>query len=252
LDPARIIVAACALGSAATSAAFGDPRLDEKVYSPYVQNRIAELELRRGQEVGGPLGGERTDVIETEYGLNDRLSLALVANIERAPNETSHMTGLGLEGVVYLGQVPKLGVDIGLYLEYTAGLHGEDDRTEAKLLLAQNVGRFQGLFNVILERPIGAAEGQGFASYGYAASATWRTIGALRLGAEAFGDLGSDHGFLTGPEGAYIGPQLLWVVRPALSPFEIEIDAGWLASAGADQGEADSQARLTIEFERRM
>ena len=246
----------CALGVAGSvagaGAALADPRLDEKVYSPYVQNHVAELELRRGQEIGGPLGGERTDVIEAEYGLNDRLSLALVGNIGRAPNETAHLNGLGVEGILYLGQIPRIGVDVGLYLEYMGGLDGEDDKGEAKLLLAKTADRFQGLLNIIVERPIGAPDGEGFADYGYAASATWRTVGALRLGVEAFGDLGSDHAFLTKHEGAYVGPQLKWEVRPNSSPFEIEIDAGWLAAVGADRSEADSQARLNIEFERRF
>ena len=44
-------------------------------------------------------------------------------------------------------------------------------------------------------------DGENFASYGYAASATWRVAGQLRLGAEALGDLGSDHG-LFGRQGA--------------------------------------------------
>lgn len=240
------------LGLVGAAPAYADPRLDEKVYSPYIQNHVAELELRRGQEIGGALGGARTDVIELEYGLNDRVSLALLGNIEREPDASSHLNSVGLEGVVYVGQIPNLGVDVGLYVEYSAGLNGEDDGVEAKLLLARTSDRFQGLFNFIVERPIGAPHGEAFASYGYAASATWRTFGTLRLGVEAFGDLGDDHGFLTHSQGAYIGPQLLWETRPNWSPVEIEIDAGWLAALGPDHDEADSQARLTIEFERRF
>jgi len=232
--------------------AYADPRLDEKVYSPYVQNHVAELELRRGQEIGGPLGGARTDVIELEYGLNDRLSLALVGSIEREPDASDHLNSVGLEGVYYVGQIPRLGVDVGLYFEYGFGLNGEDDSVEAKLLLAKISDRFQGLFNFIVERPIGAPRGEAFASYGYAASATWRTIGQLRLGVEAFGDLGDDHGIFTRAQGAYVGPQLLWETRPSWSPMEIEIDAGWLAAVGPDRDEADSQARLTIGLERRF
>ncbi len=230
--------------------ALADPRLDERVYSPYVQNHVLELELRRGQELGGALDGARTDVVELEYGLNDRVSLAFVGNIEREPDASSHLNGLGLEGVVYLGQIPGIGVDAGLYVEYIAGLNGEDDAAEVKLLLAKNADRFQGLFNLIVEHPIGARHGESYSSYGYAASATWRTVGALRLGVEAFGDLGDDHGFLDHSQGAYVGPQLLWETRPSWSPAEIEINAGWLAAIGPDRDEARSQARFTIELER--
>jgi hypothetical protein len=157
-----------------------------------------------------------------------------------------------LEGVAYLGQVPTVGVDAGLYLEYKKGLHGEADEGEAKLLLAKTAGRFQGLLNLIVERPFNAPSGEGFASYGYAASLTWRTVGNLRLGAEAVGDLGDDHGFLTRAEGAYVGPQLKWEGKPQFLPVEVEVDAGWLKSVGATQREADSQVKLVVEFEHRF
>lgn len=241
-----------ALGLAAAAQARADPRLDEKVYAPYVLNHVAELEVRRGQEVGGADAGEATTVLEAEYGVNDRVSLALIGGIATAPGEGSAFNSVGVEGVVYLGQIPRIGVDAGLYLEYKHGLNGESDAGEAKLLLAKTSGRFQGLLNLIVERPLGAPPGEGFASYGYAVSATWRTVGALRLGAEAFGDLGTDHGFLTGPQGAYVGPQLKWEGTPPGSPVEIDLDLGWLAAVGADRNEARSQVRLGIELERRF
>jgi hypothetical protein len=241
------------LGLALAGPALADPRLDEVVYSPYVQNHVLELESRWGQEFGpGELQGARTLVEELEAGLNDRVSLAGVLQVERAPGAAERVTGVGLEGIGYLGQIPVVGVDAGLYLEYKKGAGGGDDEGEAKLLLAKTADRFQGLFNFIVERPFGAPRGEAYASYGYAASVTWRTVGALRLGAEAFGDLGDDHGFLTRPQGAYVGPQLKWEGHPRFLPVEVDIDAGWLAAVGAARGEAASQARINLEFERRF
>jgi hypothetical protein len=246
-----------ALGAATTAlvatSARADPRLDEKAYDPYVENHVVELETRWGQEFGpGAVKGARTFFLEGEAGLTDRLSLAVVGQVERAPGEADRLVGAGLEGVAYLGQIPRLGIDTGLYLEYKKGLNGEDDEGEAKLLLAKTAGRFQGLFNFIVERPFGAPRGEGFASYGYAASATWRTVGNLRIGAEAFGDLGDDHGFLDRPQGAYAGPQLKWEGRPGFSPVEIELDAGWLAPVGTARAEAKSQGRISLGFEHRF
>jgi hypothetical protein len=246
------VFGAAALAAVCASAgqAMADPRLDEKVYDPYIENHTAEFEFRNGQEIGGPLGGERTTVLEAEYGLNDRVSLALVGSIAHAPHEGSEFDGLGLEGVVYLGRIPKIGVDTGLYLEYTKGLNGEADAGEVKLLLAKTVGRFQGLFNFIVERPLGVPSGESYNSYGYAASATWLVANNLRVGAEAFGDLGDDHAFMSQPQGAYVGPQIRWEGRPSFSPVDIVIDAGWLKSVGEDRLEAKSQARINIEFEK--
>jgi hypothetical protein len=233
--------------------ALADPRLDEVVYSPYIENHMFEVETRFGSELGdGTLENAQTLVNELEYGVSDRLSLALVTTVESAPGEPRRLTGVGVEGIYYLGQIPKLGIDTGLYLEATKGAGGEPDGGEAKLLLAKTAGRFQGLFNFIVERPFNGPPGEVYAAYGYAASATWRTVGTLRLGAEAFGDFGDDHGFLNRAQGAYVGPQVKWEGQPKGLPFEIEVDAGWLAAVGPDRGEAASQARINLELERRF
>lgn len=232
-------------------AAHADPRLDEKVYDPYVEKGEVEFESRLGTEIGGPLGGATTTVLEAEYGLSDRVSLALVGGIERDPTGPMRLQSIGLEGVVYVGQIPGIGVDTGLYLEYSQGVNGGESAGEAKLLLAKTAGRFQGLFNLIVEEPFAVPAGEQSASYGYAASATWRVAGQLRIGAEAFGDLGSDRSFL-GRQGAYLGPQIKWKVRPKGSPVTIRVDAGWLAAIGTDREEGRSQARVNVEFERRF
>ncbi len=248
---------AAAIGLVAAVAGAGpaaaDPRLDEIVYSPYVENHMFELETRVGQELGqGDLANARTFVVEAEAGINDRTSLALVTSYAREPGQADRMTGVGLEGIYYIGQIPKLGVDVGVYLEATKGLGGEPDGGEAKLLLAKTAGRFQGLVNLIVEEPFHAPAGENFASYGYAASATWRTWGNLRLGVEAFGDFGDDHGFLKSPQGAYVGPQVKWEGTPKGSPVEINVDAGWLAALGPDRREAASQFRVNLELEHRF
>lgn len=233
--------------------ASADPRLDEIVYSPYVEKHMFELETRYGQEIGhGSSKGANTLVTEAEYGVNDRLSVALLTKVESAPGEPRRLTKVAIESVYYLGQVPKLGVDAGLYLELLKGVNGESDGGEAKLLLAKTAGRFQGLLNIIVERPLSGPSSEAFASYGYAASATWRTVGNLRLGAEVFGDLGNDHGFLKHRQGAYVGPQLKWEGRPNGGPIELAVDAGWLTAVGANRGEGRSQARINVELEHRF
>jgi hypothetical protein len=249
----RTVGLAVGLSAIFGGAARADPRLDEVVYSPYIETHMFELETRIGQEVGqGSLGNARTLVTEFEYGFTDRLSVALVTKVQRAPGEAERLTGVGLESIYYLGQLPKIGVDVGLYGEFIKGAGGDTDSGEAKLLLAKTDGRFQGLFNFIVERPFSGPSGSVFASYGYAASATWRTVGNLRLGAEAFGDFGDDHGFLNHPQGAYVGPQVKWEGKPRFLPCEIALDAGWLAAVGADRQEASSQFRVNLEFEHRF
>jgi hypothetical protein len=238
------------VGLIAPGPARADPRLDEKVYEPYVESHEAELEIRNGQELGGALGGAATTVTEAEYGFNDHVSLSILAANARGPGEAARWTAVGLESVVYLGPVPNIGVDAGLYFEYAKGLNGEADGAEFKLLLAKNAGRFEGLLNLIAERPVGDRN-EAFASYGYAASATWRTVGKLRLGVEAFGDLGSDHSFL-GRQGAYVGPKLKWQPKLGRGPTGIEVEAAYLAPFGQASAEGRGQVRLNLEIERRF
>ncbi|MEO8812287.1 MAG: hypothetical protein ABI376_05165 [Caulobacteraceae bacterium] len=244
-------LAAALLATMVAGLARADPRLDEKVYDPYVQNGVAELEVRAGRVNGGPLDGTATTMVEAEYGVSDRVSLALVGVVSRGPGEASKLSGVGAEAVVYVGQIPGVGVDVGVYGEYKIGLNGATDVFEGKLLLAKTKGRFQGLANLIVEEPVGAPRGEGYAAYGYAASATWRTVGALRIGVEAVGDFGDDHR-LGGRQGAYVGPQVKWEGRIGRSPVELGIDAGWLAAVGESRAEARSQVRIALELERRF
>ena len=229
----------------AAGGAVADPRLDEKVYAPYVEKGVGEIEVRTGGEVGsGTLSGDTTTVIEAEYGFTDRIKLSLVGAVAHAAPEGTHFSSIGLEGIGYLGQIPVVGVDTAVYLEYGHGLNGEQDKFEAKALMAKNIGRFQGLVNLIVEKPLNGPADQRDASYGYAASGAWRTVGALRLGVEALGDLGS--------QGAYVGPQIRWKAHPRTLPAEIEIDAGWLLPVGITRLEAKSQLKLAVELEHRF
>jgi hypothetical protein len=264
-----------ALALTSIGLAHADPRLDEKVYDPYVEQSLAELEARSAGLVGAAGGTEQASVFELEYGVSKRLSLALVGVEAREPHGRSRWTDVGVEGVWRLGRIPRVNVDTGLYLEYAHGLNGESDKLEGKILLAKESGRFRGLLNLIVERPLNAPDGGNYARYGYAASATWRGVGDLRFGAELLGDLGTDRGFrrIEGSAGAYVGPQVKWDFRPLAAwdldgdqdndgdsdasagvrhPVELDIDAGWLAAVGPARREAASQARIAIELERKF
>lgn len=242
-----------ALAASTAHGAWADPRLDEKVYDPFVERHSFELETRWGREFGpGVLTASSVFVAEAEAGFTDNFSLAAVGQFDHAPGHGNRLAAAGLEGVADLGRLPGLGVEAGVYLEFEKGLGDREDKGEAKLLLARSAGRFQGLLNLIAERPFGAATGQGLATYGYAASATWRVLGNLRAGAEAYGDLGDDHGLLRRRAGAYVGPVLNWEGRLPDSPVSVELGAGWLAPIGAARVEARSQGRINVSFERQF
>ena len=245
----KTVIAGLILGLVGVSAAVAGPHLDGKVYAPYVENGVFELEARGAQVNGGPLDGARTTVLEAEYGFSDRLSVALVAPIANDSGKGAKLQGVGVEGLYYLGQIPKLGVDIGLYGEYLAGVNGGEEVVEAKLLMAKRSGPFEGVLNLVVERPLNVPS-ERFANYSYAAAVTWEVADHLRLGVESFGDLGDDYGLKSG--GAYAGPVAQWEFHPKGAPLEIELRASWLAALGSSRDDADSQVRLSVGLERRF
>ncbi|MFI4950796.1 MAG: hypothetical protein ACHP7A_07125 [Caulobacterales bacterium] len=244
--------AAIGLALAWTTAASAEPGLANKVYSPYVRNGVTEVELRGGRLTGGPLNGEQAAVVELERGLSDRVSLAVLAEFEQHAGEEKKLDALAVEGVAYLGQIPGLGVDVGGYVEYEQRIHNESGVLEGKLLLARRAGRFEGLVNLIATKALTDRPDEDATDFGYAAQATWGVGHRVRLGAQAFGDLGSDRG-LGGRQAHYLGPVAQWEIRPAwLKGGELEFEGAYLLPVGTARGQTDGQVRFVVEFERRF
>jgi len=241
---------AIGLGWAAAAAA-DPPGLGNAVYSPYVKSGITEVEVRGGRLTGGPETGASGAVIEFEQGLNDRLSLALVGEIEDAPGERRRLDAVGLEAVAYLGQVPKLGIDVSGYLEYEQRIHAESGVLEGKILLARQIGPVETRLNLIAFQPLTNKPGEGATQFGYAAEATLPVRDKLRLGVQAFGDLASTRSFDEGP-GHFVGPMARWELRPSRTAGEIELEAAYLFPVGATRRATDGQLRFEAEWEKRF
>jgi hypothetical protein len=238
-----------AFGAGGTAEAQG---LSNKVYSPYVEKGVTELELRGGRLNGGPLDGEAGAIIELEQGVSDRVSLAVLGEFERHAGERSKLDALAVEGVAYLGQIPGLGVDVGGYLEYEQRIHNESGVLEGKVLLARRAGPFEGLLNLIVQRPLSDRPGGHDAQFGYAAQATVEAAPHFKLGAQAFGDLGTDRSF-GGRQGHYLGPVANWELKPRwMKGGELELEAAYLLPAGTARQDADNQLRFVVEFEKRF
>jgi hypothetical protein len=232
---------------------LAEPRLDDTLDSPTVDARALEVEAHVAAERGpGDFGGATNIQEEIAWGVSSRFRVAMPLVIKREPGGRTHLASLGVEGQVYLGKAPGIGVDVGVNFEYDKGVDGAHDGGEAKLLLAKTAGRFQGLLNLVVEHPFHVPAGQSFASYGYGASMTWRLIGRLRVGGEAFSDLGNDHGLLKGPQGAHVGPELKWSTGLKGAPVGVTIDAGWLFPVGVERESGRGQARIEIELEHRF
>jgi hypothetical protein len=250
---ASIQAVAVAAVMAAAGAAHAEPGLANKVYDPYVRNGVTEIELRAGRLNGGELARDGGAVVEVEHGFNDRVSVGVFAEFERTAAEGigGRLDSVGLESVVYLGQIPALGVDVGGYFEYEQRLHNESGVFEGKLLLARQFGPVRTLLNLIAQKPLSDREDENAAQFGYATEATVAAARNVQVGVQAFGDLGAA-GSLGGPQSHYLGPVANWEVRPRGLPGELELEAAYLFPVGPASRQTDGQVRLMLEYERRF
>lgn len=246
------IAGALVAGFTCAAAAHAEPGLANKVYDPYVRNGVTEVELRAGRLSGGALDGESGAVVELEHGFGDRLSLAVLGEFEHHAGEKSKLDAIAVEGVAYLGQIPGVGVDVGAYAEYEQRIHNESGVLEGKLLLAKQMGPVQALVNFIVERPLTDKADEQQTEFGYAAEGTVAASPSVRLGLQAFGDLGTRDRF-GGRQAHYLGPVAKWELHPSwFGKGELELEAAYLAPLGSARHETDGQLRVALEFEKRF
>jgi hypothetical protein len=220
--------------------AIAAPGMGSKVYGATVEGGVSEVELRYGRLTGDEDSGEDALVVELAHGFSDHFYGAVLAEFEREPHESRELEAFALEGIVPLGLIRPLELDLGIYGEYEA-VQDESDVIETKLLIQHRKGPFDGRLNLIAEKELHGGEP---VEFGYAASVDWETFGEIRLGAAAFGDL-------EGVEGHFAGPILKAEIEH-LGPGELEIETGYLFALGEARHDTDGQLRLNLEYEFRF
>ncbi|MDB5474801.1 MAG: hypothetical protein JWP49_312 [Phenylobacterium sp.] len=244
-------LAAVAAAIAWAGTAQARPGLANQVYSPYPLNGVTEVEVRGGRTLGGSAAGDSAAVVELEHGFSDRLSLAVLAEFEDQPGDRRKLDSVGVEGVVYLGQLPGVGVDVGGYLEYEQRIHAESGVVEGKLLLARQFGPVKGLLNLIARQPLTDKPGEGAMQFGYAAQGVVEVARGWQVGLQAFGDAGTNRA-LGGRQAHYLGPVTRWELRPPGRRGELELEAAYLLPLGAARHDSDGQVRLAVAWEARF
>ena len=235
-------LAALALSQPAVAA----PGVGEKVYGATVEGGVTEVEARYGRLVGGEESGEDGLVLELAHGFSDHFYGAVLAEFEREPQGKRELEAFALEAVVPIGRIDSLGLDVGLYGEYEAVREGSD-AVETKLLLQHRQGPFDGRLNMVAEKALHGGEP---VEFGYAASADWEAFGEIRLGAAAFGELGTGQGLTT--HGEHFAGPIVKAEIEHLGPGELEIETGYLFALGEARHETDGQLRLNLEYELRF
>jgi len=228
---------ACALSTPALAA----PGMADEVYGATVEKGELEIESRYGRLNDGPDDGEDVIKLEAAYGVTDRLRLGILAEFEKEPGEVRRGEELAIEAIYHLGKAGP--IDFAVYGEYAIGLNGHPDVIEGKLLLQHKSGPWDLRLNLIAEKELVGGEP---VEFGYAASADVEAVGELRVGVEAFGELGSTHKFLPYAE-HFMGPVIKAEVE-GLGP-EIGIEVGYLFAIGKAREDAKGQLRVAFALE---
>ena len=229
-----------------SGAAWAAPGLDSKVYGTRIEAGVSELETRYARLNGKDENGTSALVVEVSHGFSDRFYGAVLTTFDHAPDSPTQVGGIALEGIYRVGTLPLIGVDVAVYGEYAAAFHNEPHNLEFKLLLEKSFGRLNARLNLVAERLVRSAAPVAFS---YAASVDYAVIGDdIRVGVQAFGDLGDSYNF-AGRQEQYIGPVAKFEIEHMLLGGELEIETGYLFAAGRARDNARGQARLLLGWE---
>ncbi len=229
---------------AAPMAAHAAPGMGSKVYGATINPGVTEVEARYGRLEGGADHGEDGLVLEVAHGFSSKFYAAALMEFEREPAGKRKLEAVSLEAITPIAHSDALKLDVALYGEYEM-VRGGADALETKLLLQHRAGSFDGRLNLKAARTFvhGAP-----LEFGYAASADWAAFGEFRLGAAAFGDLGTSHDFLPHAE-HFAGPVVKTEIEHLPANSDLEIEAGYLKAFGAARNDANGQWRLLLEWE---
>jgi len=234
------LLALAAVAALVPGAAQAAPGLGDEVYGAEVDKGELELESIYGTLAGGPEDGEDALVLEAAYGVSDSFRFGVRGEFEKEPGVSREFEALGFEGIYELGKVG--GVSFAVYGEYEIVFEGAD-KIETKLLVQHKTGPLDLRLNLIAEKELESGEK---VELEYAASADVETFGEVRLGVQAYGELGTFDNILPRAE-HFIGPVAKFEIE-GLGP-ELGIEAGYLFALGEAKDETDGQFRLKLELE---
>jgi hypothetical protein len=224
-------------------------RADLKVYSPYVEQGVLELETRgfRSFDRSSDKDDQQSQIYEVGYGVNSWWSTSIFGRIDKEPGADYRYRATAWENIFQLTEQGKYPVDVGLYLEYQKSHLGEPDEFETKLLLQRDVGPLAVTANLIFNREIGRGSGKGV-GFEYAVRANYPWKRELQFNIEAFGEPGRLTGFEEGSAQQHLlGPVLSGKFNFTNLPGNFIYEAGYLF--GLTSGGPQGTVKWLLEYE---
>jgi hypothetical protein len=224
--------------------AMAAPGVGEKVYGATVKVGVTEFEARYGRLNGGADNGEDGLVLEVAHGFSKHFYGAILAEFERPAGGPRKLAAIAVEAIVPLGRIEALQLDTAIYGEFAAVKNGHN-AAEMKALFQHRAGSFDSRLNLKFVKELGTHNPIELA---YEASVDWAAVGELRLGAAAFGDLGSTRNFA--PRASHFaGPIAKYEIEGLPGNSDLDIETGYLFPIGAAKNSTKGQFRLLLEWE---
>lgn len=233
--------ASAALAALALFAVSTPAHATKTVTSPYVTKGKATVEWRGGYE----MDDDEEEVFKTRnqfsYGFTDFYDLKV--SVDTVHNdEDDEFSDIDFENKFQILPKGEYFIDLGLRLDYTRALNGDDDGIGTKILLAKQTGEFSHNLNLEAGRDIGGEASDDW-GYGLSYGLSFPFTDDLAWGAEWYSDFGTfdddyeeqDH---------RVGPVLYGTAFGA-----IKYQAGVLAGVSEAAPDATIKATANYSFE---
>jgi len=227
------------------TAAISSAHAVDRVKSPNVVKGELEFEYMgvRTFDSDNSKDNEHEHEFEIEYGVTDRLSLEIGAEVEKEPGESLIGTGIEIGGQYQLFEQGENWLDSGIALSYGHATHdGEPNEIKAKLLLEKQHDKLLHIANFVLEQEVGN-HAEGGPNRELLWSSRYLYSKYIEPGFEIQSSFGKTNENLSFNEQEhYAGPAIYGKLTPHIK-YEAAIYAGLSDAA------TDAAARLFLEYE---
>ncbi|MBU6234545.1 MAG: hypothetical protein KGQ41_01760 [Alphaproteobacteria bacterium] len=234
-------LSACAL-ALFTAQAKAD---DISVTAPRVDKGEMSVEAKLNYDVDNNAAQDQyfSQVYGLEYGVTDYWATELAGELEKDPGaDSSRLTNIKWENLIVPFKRGENWADIGVELEVEkAAQSGDPNNIEAKFLVEKDVGNFENIANLKINREFGPNAATGIGR-GLALHTSYRLDEKFEPGLEYHADFGQSSDNLSFNEQDHkFGP----VVKGKIA--SVKYDTGILF--GVSDAAADTTAKLNLEYE---
>jgi hypothetical protein len=187
------LLVAIGLASLAGVAQRADAGPASTIYSPIVDYREWELELKGGvQDWGNDEEGERAAKVAVGYGLMPRWGVEVEAEYSQTPGHVAHVEEFELENIFQLTEHGEHWLDAGIFAELEHNRLENENELKLGPMLQREWGRSQANLNVYFARRLDAPEDAGDPRSEIEYQAQWKynLQPSFQPGLQAFGSLG--------------------------------------------------------------